>query len=166
MKFKLLVFFLVILAFIQFVIAMPIGIEQPSYKFDLKSNNSYGEVQVLMWYGNEIQVIGYGVPENNYALVYIDDKNIRTYRTVGSSYSSRVGSSYTSRRYPQITCLIENISVDEYGLNKANKFNYILLSKDRKNQTLYLIPSSEVICKKKKLLAWNIGDYFISSEKI
>jgi hypothetical protein len=141
----------------------------------LKSNLSGSYLQLSMWGGNNILVIGWGIPKNiKYTLVYLNDTNTETpticdRRTPGCQIrpGATQGSTYSSKRYPKAKCMLEGITANkDGGLSKDGVFNYTIIANDNKVQNLWLVKSSDVVCKTGKINRWNPINYFYGETSI
>jgi hypothetical protein len=165
MKLKTIIFLLAFYSIIcSLVIASQSGIDKPSYNLDFVKNSSeaLGNAQLLMWYGNNLQLIGYNFePNQKYALVYSTAKKlpnvpVRLSNTgVGSSYTNK----YLGPNPPTITCLKEITSDLEGNLGSSFIYNYMPLTTDKKNETFWIVKSSNIICKSNKIVSWISGNY-------
>jgi len=141
------------------------------YNIDLKGNLSNSHAQVLMWNSDQIQVLGYNLPEKtDYTLVYLVPKGVPPEicdrRTPGCQI--RPGpSSYSSTRYPKVKCMLSGIKTDkDGGVSKSGSFDYSQLSDDGKDEGLVLVKSSDVNCKTGTMKKWKTASYFFGAEGI
>jgi hypothetical protein len=173
MKFKIMFFVLILVSIVGFVIASPSGIDKPSYKLDLVANSSSetsGEAQVLMWYGNNMQVIGFNLDSNQkYNLVYTSGKKLPNIPVRKSN--TGVGSSYTNKylgpsTIPSVVCLKEITSDESGNLGISFTYNYMKIAGDKVNQTFWLVKSGDIICRNNKVVRWNANEYLTALQTI
>jgi hypothetical protein len=150
------------------VFALANNNEQNSFKIDISQKNLDGEStgsaygQVFGWNYDEIQVIALGLEDKtDYTLAYYEEKTKPIQiRPQGSSYSNSFqGSSYSSKRYPTVYCLIEGIKSSYGSISKSGEYKFSKLLTDKKNQKIILVPSSDINCKRHKFFKFKIEEY-------
>jgi hypothetical protein len=146
-----------------------------SFKVNIKQNSSEGEAygQAFGWGGNQIQAIGVDVePHTSYTLLYYNEKIVKsTWRstrnsTQGSGYTNKWGSTYSSKRYPVVYCLGQGVSGESGLLSFTNTYKYSNMLKNRINERLVLVPSSDVDCKRNKMFNWIENEYLFADKTI
>ena len=172
----------IVFAFLLFILPLisATADSNPLYNIDLKSNASSlssAHSQVLFWGGNSVQVLGYNFAARSgeYTLVVMSDKPIPPANVPCNRYTpgcqirpgSQAGSSYSSKRYPTVKCIMTGIKADKEGyIGKIGNYSYLDIANDNNPEKLALVKSSDVKCKTNSMLKWNTNLYFISTDTI